>query len=180
MNHKDNRRVQMTKQLLRDSLLELLKEEDIHKISIRRLCELADVNRSTFYKYYSSQYDLLKDMEDRLLEQIQGQLGEQSKLTDHERLINIIDFLRTHLDLSKMLINTNVNPEFPKRVLYLPIIQEKINEKYTLNNGAESTYFIDFLLYGSYQIIRRWVNNGCLESPKELAEIIDSIFQKII
>lgn len=60
---KENRRTQMTKRMLKDSLLELLEHQDIQKISIRALCELADINRSTFYKYYASQYDLLKDME---------------------------------------------------------------------------------------------------------------------
>ena len=63
MKKKENRRVTMTKQLLKDALVSLLEKNDIYNISIRELCEVADVNRSTFYKYYGSQFDLLADME---------------------------------------------------------------------------------------------------------------------
>ncbi len=57
---REDRRTQMTKRMLRDNLLELLEHQNIQKISVRALCEQADINRSTFYKYYKSQYDLLK------------------------------------------------------------------------------------------------------------------------
>ena len=52
MRQKLDRRVEMTKRLLKKSLIELLKNESIEKISIRNLCQNADVNRSTFYKHY--------------------------------------------------------------------------------------------------------------------------------
>ena len=39
--------------MLKDALLEMLERERIEKISVRTLCENANVNRSTFYKYYS-------------------------------------------------------------------------------------------------------------------------------
>ena len=45
-----NRKIQMTKKLIREVLFECLKEKDINKITISGLCEKADINRSTFYK----------------------------------------------------------------------------------------------------------------------------------
>ncbi len=62
MEKKEDRRIAMTKRLLKAALIELLKEQDIYHISIRELCERADVNRTTFYKYYGSQFDLLSAM----------------------------------------------------------------------------------------------------------------------
>ena len=64
MEKKEDRRVRVTKRMLKDALIELLKTKDIYHISIRELCETADVNRTTFYKYYGNQFDLLADMED--------------------------------------------------------------------------------------------------------------------
>ena len=58
-----NRKIQMTKRCIRLALFECLKEKDINKITISSLCEKADINRSTFYKYYGSQYDVIKEME---------------------------------------------------------------------------------------------------------------------
>ena len=49
---KTDRRILKTKRALRESLLYLLKEQPIQKISVSRLCEKSDINRSTFYTYY--------------------------------------------------------------------------------------------------------------------------------
>ena len=48
MDKKEDRRTAMTKHVLKDALIEMLKEKDIYHISIRELCERADVNRTTF------------------------------------------------------------------------------------------------------------------------------------
>lgn len=180
MNKKDNRRIQITKQLLRESLLELLKIEEIHKISIRTLCANANINRSTFYKHYGSQYDLLQEMEDILLSQIEKQLvlaGEN--VTAEESLINILTFCKNNLDLFKMLFNSNIDPDFPKRMLYLPLILEKINTKIIDNDIANISYYHDYILYGGYQMIKRWINNGCIETPVEMTQILFYAFQKL-
>jgi AcrR family transcriptional regulator len=180
MNIKDNRRLQITKQLLRESLLELLQTKDIHKISIRALCEHANVNRSTFYKHYGSQYDLLQDMEETLVLQIEKQLilnGEN--VTGEESLINILTFFKNNIDLCKMLINSNIDPDFPKRMLFLPSILEKINIKISDDNISSIPYFHDYILYGGYQMIKRWINNGCIESPVKMAQILNYAFQKL-
>ena len=55
---KTDRRILKTKRALRESLLYLLKEQPIQKISVSRLCEKSDINRSTFYTYYSNPMDL--------------------------------------------------------------------------------------------------------------------------
>lgn len=47
MRQKQDRRVEMTKRLLKKSLIELLKAENIQKISIRTLCLNADINEYT-------------------------------------------------------------------------------------------------------------------------------------
>ena len=63
MEQRENQRVRLSKRLIKESLTRLLQTESIHKVSIRTLCEEAGVNRSTFYKYYGSQYDVLEELE---------------------------------------------------------------------------------------------------------------------
>ena len=48
MEKKEDRRIAMTKRLLKAALIELLKEQDIYHISIRELCERADVTERHF------------------------------------------------------------------------------------------------------------------------------------
>ena len=65
-----NRRVLMTKRLLQNALLDLLEQNELAAISVTSLCAEADVHRSTFYKYYADPGDLLKEIEQDILDQI--------------------------------------------------------------------------------------------------------------
>ena len=66
----DNRRVRMTKKLMKDAYLELLERSPSEKISVTDICKVADVNRSTFYLYYEDPAALRKDIENDVLEQV--------------------------------------------------------------------------------------------------------------
>ena len=57
-----DRRARMTREILKQSLIELMKNKPIHDISIKKICETADINRSTFYHHYDSQFDLFNDI----------------------------------------------------------------------------------------------------------------------
>ncbi|MCI0550259.1 MAG: TetR/AcrR family transcriptional regulator [Anaerolineae bacterium] len=60
MEHeKEDRRIRRTRQLLRDSFLELLKEKRYEDISVQDISARADVARSTFYVHYMDKEDLL-------------------------------------------------------------------------------------------------------------------------
>ena len=64
----DNRRVRMTKRMLKEALLELLEHKPLEKVTVTQVCARADVNRSTFYAYYESVEQLLREIEDEVLE----------------------------------------------------------------------------------------------------------------
>ena len=65
--HHENRRVRMTKRLIKEALLELMEHQDLIDISVTAICKAADVHRSTFYKYYSDPADLLKEAENDMI-----------------------------------------------------------------------------------------------------------------
>ena len=62
-----DRRIAKTKILLENSLIKLMIEKGFDKISIKDLCEEADINRGTFYLHYKDKYDLLEQKEDEIL-----------------------------------------------------------------------------------------------------------------
>ena len=69
-NHRDDRRVRMTRRLIKDSFLTLLRQKNIAKVTVKDICLGADINRATFYAHYEDVYDLLHKMEDELTENI--------------------------------------------------------------------------------------------------------------
>ena len=69
MNTKNNQRTRLSKILLKNALMDLLSEKgSVTKISVRELCERADLNRSTFYAHYSEPKELLEEVEAELLD----------------------------------------------------------------------------------------------------------------
>ena len=65
---KGNRRVLYTQKVIRESLLELLKEKDIYKVTVTDICKKADINRGTFYSHYKDAHDLLTSMENEFFD----------------------------------------------------------------------------------------------------------------
>lgn len=53
--------------VLKESLMKLLKEKSISTITVKEICVLADINRSTFYSHYLDQFDLLNQTKDYLI-----------------------------------------------------------------------------------------------------------------
>ena len=60
---KVDRRVRYTKRALTQALVQLVQERPVSKISVKELCERADVNRSTFYAHFRNPHDLLQSIE---------------------------------------------------------------------------------------------------------------------
>lgn len=167
MNIKDNRRVSMTKKIIKDTFIEMLEKKNIQKIYVRELCEAADINRSTFYKYYESQYDLLAEMQNDLLIQIE----EKCKDADNIKgLNNILDYLNNNKKTYKIIFNANIDPTFPKKLLNLPIITEILNSK--MSNRTETKYKKTYILEGGYHVILEWLNNDCKEPAEKITEVL--------
>ncbi|MBO4470699.1 MAG: TetR/AcrR family transcriptional regulator, partial [Clostridia bacterium] len=97
MGKKEDRRVTMTKRMLKEALTEMLREVDIYHVSIRELCQRADINRTTFYKYYGSQFDLLADMENDLVEFLSNTIREYAS---NPKLIirTVCEYMESHLE----------------------------------------------------------------------------------
>ena len=55
-------RVKYTKMIIEKSFVELLKVKQLNKITVKELCDLSEINRSTFYKYYDDIFDLFDKM----------------------------------------------------------------------------------------------------------------------
>lgn len=63
MKQKENQRIALTKRLLKENLLQLMSGKSIQKITVRELCEAAEINRSTFYNHYGCPADVLLEIE---------------------------------------------------------------------------------------------------------------------
>ena len=89
----------------------------------------------------------------------------------------ILYLLEENVEFSRLLVNNNVDPEFPKKLIHLPQIQSYISyqlqKKYTM---AQIDYISAFIIYGGYQMITKWINKDQREPVKEMANLINEFF----
>ena len=76
-DNKVDRRVKYTKIMLKDALVKLMQKQHVSSISVKSLCDLADINRSTFYTHYTDQYELLHQTEEEVLTNLRLHLENQ-------------------------------------------------------------------------------------------------------
>lgn len=172
MEKREDRRVAMTRRIIKEAFTEILQEKDIYHVSIRELCERADVNRTTFYKYYGNQFDLLADMENDLLEFFSRTITEHT--TDPEKIIETAcAYLECHLEFSRLILNNSVDPLFPQKLFSLEIVREAALIKFP-GQADESAYeyFYNYITYGAYRMICIWLNKEIRESPRQIARLL--------
>ncbi|RSI31374.1 TetR/AcrR family transcriptional regulator [Streptococcus sanguinis] len=118
-----------TEERIETSLLQLMKEQTFETINIRQLIDLAEVNRSTFYRHYLDKYDLLEKIEDRLLGDLQAyyqealesaclfKLEKDFKVKDfiHEKQ-NLFHFFEPYLEDLAILLGPNGSPTSSRRL----------------------------------------------------------------
>lgn len=71
---KEDIRTQITRKLLNEALFDLMKKHDFKSITVKQLCDRANVHRTTFYSHFEDKYALLsyaiqqigKDVEEQL------------------------------------------------------------------------------------------------------------------
>lgn len=61
-------RVRYTQRVIKESFLSLLREKPVNKITVKEVCELAELNRATFYSHYSDCFALMENIEQELLD----------------------------------------------------------------------------------------------------------------
>ena len=170
MEKKEDRRIAMTKRMLKDALTEMLRETDIYHVSIRELCQRADINRTTFYKYYGNQFDLLADMENDMLEFLSETIRVYAS---NQKIIirTVCEYLETHLEFARLIINNNVDPLFPQKIFSLEVLQEAVLERYRQNEAAQE-YLFNYQIYGAYRVISLWLNKEQREPPEQIAQLL--------
>ena len=97
----ETRRVRMTKRLMKDALLELLERKNLANISVKELCETADVHRTTFYLHYTDPSDLLREIEQDFLDQIPKPpqiLNQKSQKQLIEAARGFFDFVKQNIE----------------------------------------------------------------------------------
>ncbi len=79
---KEDLRIIRTRKLLSNTLLDLMQEESIEKISVIDLCNTAMINRATFYAHFEDKYHLLNFALEELKDTLYESFTRDNKFSD--------------------------------------------------------------------------------------------------
>jgi AcrR family transcriptional regulator len=174
MKEKMDQRVRLTRNLLKNALVQLMQKQHITKISVRALCEIADINRSTFYVHYTDQYDLLTKVEQEVLENLNKYLSSQDLNKDLplsvQVLTKVLDYVKENMELFKALLSENCDVAFQKDLMKLTQV---LSSQHNLSLTAKiQEYTETFFLSGAISMLQIWLHRGANESPAQMAEFV--------
>ena len=176
----ENQRIRLTRKLLRESLIQLLDAKDIHQITVKEICSGADINRTTFYKYYGGPFDLLRDIEQEVLMRIEECLAED-RSEELDLFVRMLNYFDSNAKLFRILFRNNFDPDFISRMMYLPgisgIVKTNLENTYP---SDQSAYLYDFIATGGLQIIRSWLGKNMREPSEYIAGLISDLVRKIL
>ncbi len=177
---KVDRRVKYTTTLLKESLIRLMHTRPISKISVKMLCEEADVNRSTFYAHFNDPYEVLRGIEQGVISDFNTYINESASDNQPESAVTVLkqllDYTSDHADLFQVLLSDGGDTEFQKDLM--SIVQDRMianlqNAKQLNERTAE--YLQGFVIAGALKILQKWLQDGTVESSQEMAEFITQL-----
>lgn len=174
----ENRRVQMTKRLITDAMTELCERgEPVAKISVSELCAIAEVNRSTFYKYYDGPEDLFGEIEEKFFSELSAFMVPNVNADIATGMREMCSYISQNKRIARIVINNNINPNFPEKLFSLPMLQNSaeifLTQRFGKSLGeGKMKYIYLFIVYGGYHMMRAWLNGDSSESYEEIADII--------
>ncbi len=171
---KIDQRVRLTRSLLKNALVQLMQEQQISKISVRALCDIAGINRSTFYMHYSDQYDLLAKIQEEVLDNLNKYLGKQNLKPERpisvQVLTRVLEYVKENVELFKALLSENCDLAFQKRLMELAqVISAQQNQ--SLDERTQE-YIKIFGLTGTISMLQKWLYEGMYESPAQMSEFV--------
>lgn len=171
---KNDARVRYTQMIIRQTFLNLLKEKPLSKITVKEICEIAEINRTTFYKHYRDPYDLLEQMETEAISGLMTLIEKNHNNSGGHTLLAILRAMQDDYELFKNLDLSGNSQSFTYR-LSVSCFQE-INELSMQNSNLPrqhtSGLAFSYLAGGCSGIIEYWLHGGMKESPETIADTI--------
>ena len=171
-----DRRINKTIMAIDNAFIDLLKKYNFEKITVKMICEKADIERRTFYLHFQNKYDLLKYL---ICKQMKKFKNDYPKQKNNDK--TVIDFYLMVLNFydKNHLIIYNIyqgRGSFIIRKEIQSIFIDYLQKRYGV---ASDQIIIMFCAAGISRIFEAYINNKITEDKKVIAENIVKIIKKI-
>ena len=175
-----DRRVLKTKRAIRNAFAKLMVEKDINDITIMELADTADINRKTFYNYYSGVYQVVEDIERDILTSYEELLGgiefKQYMNTPYSLFERFSLLINMDPEFFGYLLSMNGNVNLITRIMRL--LKDKTCEVMVAQldlDAYKADIMLDFVLSGMLSVYQHWFNSEQSISAEEVSQIISTM-----
>ena len=181
-----------TAKKMNDALITLLETKEYEYITIKEICHIANVNRSTFYLHYSNMNDLLEETIESLNLSFNSHFKSKENestiiskeniedllLINDDHLIPYLNFIKENKNIYKVLkthpqlFNANKTYDQMFKKLFVPIMNRfGLDEKW-------HKYLMDYYVSGLTSIVFDWVYDDCKIPVQEVSDFIKGLIVK--
>ena len=172
-----------------EALIALLEEKDLEYITVKEICHLAGVNRSTFYLHYEAISDLLNEalkminrrflsyfpqQEEKILENMGSCAREDLVLVTREYLLPYLRFIQDNKKVYRAAFRNPGSMQAHTRYGELKQhILGPVLERFDIP-AAHRPYYMAYYVEGIIAIVKEWLRQDCAEEVETIAGIIES------
>ena len=173
-------RVRYTRKVIEDAFMGLLEKKPVARITVTEICQIAQINRATFYKHYLDVPDLLDQMEQRLLSELKdviGEMPEGEKLTKAvllDAMARMLEYVKNGAGKYMILAGDGADPTLPMKTFdmmnrqFYPLLSQRIPHK----NENQMKMLYHYLTLGCGGAMTIWIRGGMRESCEEMAQFL--------
>lgn len=172
---KTDARVRYTRMIIQQTFLKLLREKPLAKITVTEICELAEINRTTFYKHYQDTYDLLERLEQEAICGLLSMIDDSTDRNLAQVLLPILCTIRENRELFRSLTSAGDDKSFLYRLsssCFQKICEQNPKESGSGDAARMSVMRFSYIAGGIAGVIEYWLQSGMNESPEAIADTI--------
>ena len=170
MNTKNNKRRRESIEKIEKAFIQLLQERELSEITVSEICKKTDLNRSTFYANFLDVYDLADKLRVKLESDFSQLFTDRDELTEQIGAVKMFKHIKENQLFYKTYFKLGYD-ENHKIMIYDTVRAQKDFD------NKHIKYHIEFFRNGINAIIKMWINDGCVESPEEMAEVLKSEYR---
>lgn len=176
-------RIRYTKAFIKEALVELLQEKPLNKITVKAVCDKAEINRSTFYKYYADVFDLFEQLEKEYIQRLTSIITSSCPTDFEEILKKITDDFRKDGSAINTIFDYNINQKGKQKLceacshFYSPSALGggggvKAPNRTDFNDFSLSKCSFEFFFSGCFTTLFSWYRDGMQIPVQNLIEMI--------
>ncbi len=152
------------------ALLQLMQKKSFYQITITEICQKAGVSRMSFYRCFDSKLDVLR----KRITIVTDAFVESSGINYRN------DSLKKYfVTLFRHFIANREYALMLHRDGLLYIVKDDIDRVFfSTYRDVYDEYKLCFIAGGIFDVYRLWLENGCKDSPEDMAERLSAILER--